>query len=93
MQPHPIAADRILDPGRAGTVRRLDCRLYNGCLDVALIEGWDGFACTFCRAYVAPTIVELRADMVAIAEMIEQPVNSEPALTRRLRVLQGGRAA
>lgn len=47
-------------------VKRLDCALYNTCLDMAYQKGWPQFGCQNCKAHQAMTVEEKVQDHVAL---------------------------
>ncbi len=54
--PNPVSR-RLIDPAESSIARRLLCRTYDTCLDVAIARDWPGFACTSCNAYVPPVLL------------------------------------
>ena len=54
--PNPVSR-RLIDPAKSAVARRLLCRTYDACLDVAIARDWPGFACTSCNAYVPPALL------------------------------------
>ena len=57
-RPHPIPHGRIEDADEAPSIRRLHCRSYDTCLDIADRAGWSGFACRGCDAFEERTAEE-----------------------------------
>ena len=51
-------------------LRRLDCRQYDGCLDIAVDNDWRGFHCNDCKAYEKQTPTEARRDYFATLEFL-----------------------
>ena len=59
-------------------VRRLDCSMYNTCLDVAVSGDWAGFGCSGCKAYEAVVDPEQRMhDILALRAAAEAAENVE----------------
>lgn len=69
--PSPVPA-YILDPERAPTTRRLDCRLYGHCLDIADREKWPGFGCSSCRCYSAISSAQKAADDERLIDVVSE---------------------
>lgn len=67
---NPIRMMAILDPNEADKFRRLGCRSYNFCLDVAASQKWEGFSCCSCSAYEPMDSEEIRRDMEGMAAML-----------------------
>jgi hypothetical protein len=70
--PNPKPAAR-LDAERADdapAVRRLNCRYYDRCLDVADVQNWPGFTCNGCDAFVPIDAEQERCDLVGMVEML-----------------------
>lgn len=49
--PLPSPCGILLSPEDAARRRKLDCRFYDKCLDIAIVERWDSFTCKKCKAY------------------------------------------
>lgn len=58
---------RTAPPGGEG--RLLDCRRYDGCLDIAIARDWPGFDCIGCPAYVPFDRAELRRQVRALVAL------------------------
>jgi hypothetical protein len=69
---NPVACHRIADPDHVDQVRRIDCRSYDRCLDVATENEWRGFHCNECRGYEARTPDERRKDMLAALRLLAE---------------------
>src|SRR6266540_3447275 len=69
---NPVACHRITDPDHVGQVRRIDCRSYDRCLDVATENEWRGFHCNECRGYEARTPDEQLKDMLAALQLLAE---------------------
>ena len=69
---NPVACRRIVDPDDVDQIRRLDCRSYDRCLDLAVEEKWRGFHCRECRGYEAPTPDEQKSDMIAALTLLAE---------------------
>jgi hypothetical protein len=52
---NPRALERAdhLSPENTEEFKRLDCRHYSACLDIAANSNWPQFHCNDCRAYEA----------------------------------------
>lgn len=72
--PH-LDAERTDD---APNVRRLNCRYYDRCLDVADVQNWPGFTCHGCDAFVPIDAEQERADLVGMVEMLIEAGIMEP---------------
>ena len=70
MSPAPAPSGRITDPDDAPRVRRLDCRRYTGCLEVAHAQDWHGFTCNGCEAHEPQSEDEARADLDGLARLL-----------------------
>lgn len=69
---NPVPNRRIKDPDQVDQVRRLDCRAYDRCLDLAVENGWRGFHCNECRGYEAPNPDEQRRDMMGALTLLAE---------------------
>lgn len=49
--PNPVATAVIMTVDNVDTYRKLDCKIYDRCLDVAVVQQWGSFACEACTAY------------------------------------------
>lgn len=61
---------RVLSTDDGGVLRKLYCKLYDNCLNVAYINSWPGFGCNECRAYIQISTFEIRRDASAIADLL-----------------------
>jgi hypothetical protein len=59
---NPVSCAGTTDPDQVTQLRRIDCRSYDRCLDLAVEQDWPGFHCNECRGYEAPTPEEQRRD-------------------------------
>lgn len=66
--PHPVEHLQILDHEDVPYVRKLHCRKYDECLDVADKKSWPGFSCERCSAYEPQDSFEAKCDEIAIIE-------------------------
>jgi hypothetical protein len=69
---NPVACHLTTDPDEAGSIRRIDCRSYDRCLDLAVESGWRGFHCKECRGYEAPTPEEQRRDYMGALTLLAE---------------------
>jgi hypothetical protein len=69
---NPVQWRRIEDPDDVDSVRRVDCRAYDRCLDLAERSGWRGFTCRQCTAYQAPTDAERQRQLTGCLELAEE---------------------
>lgn len=69
MRPNPTEHPQIHSVARVARHRRLDCRYYSRCVDVAARSGWPWFTCAAClvRDELPRELVPLR--LVATAEV------------------------
>ena len=51
-QLRPTEFAPIVDPKDVDKYRRLNCKYYEPCLDIVIQQGWTGFHCNDCKAYV-----------------------------------------
>src|SRR5690349_5763747 len=79
--PHPVRSPRIDDPDEVPKLRRLDCRNYDGCLDIAIENRWPGFTCIGCPGYQRQTAAEAKRDYFATLNFL-----AETQLLQQLRV-------
>jgi hypothetical protein len=70
--PNPTRCHRVDDPDQVAEQRRLDCRSYGACVDVAADADWRGFHCGRCAAYQPQTAAERRRDNLAILDMLAE---------------------
>ena len=68
--PSPLPTRRPLTEEEAPRLRRLHCRTYNHCLDVAARADWPGFVCVGCRALEPLTAAQEAADLDALLELV-----------------------
>lgn len=73
--PCPQPCDAFLSPDEAQKKRKLDCRFYSGCLDIAIEEKWESYHCMKCEAYEAKSKKELLAEDALLTGLIESAVN------------------
>lgn len=67
------AAD--ITPETASAVRRLDCSMYNICLDTAEKGDWPSFGCKGCQAYQAMDIEQRVYDLIGLRACDEAAEN------------------
>jgi hypothetical protein len=72
IRPRPTQAPRLEDPNLVPQHRRLDCQAYDGCIDLAVEGGWDGFHCNACQAYEPLTPQQRAKDLHSILEMLAE---------------------
>jgi hypothetical protein len=68
--PHPH--EELKDPEAAPATRRLHCRSYDACLEVADDLGWTGFTCSHCQAFEPLTDVEEYRDLRGIISLVAE---------------------
>ncbi len=68
--PSPSPSGSIKYYDEAPEVRELHCKRYNECLTVAYKLEWEGFSCQECDACVLMSREDIRADVEAIASML-----------------------
>jgi hypothetical protein len=86
--PRPTASQRIEDPDEVPALRRLGCRSYGACLDVAVENDWSGFHCGACQAYEPQTPQEAERDHVATLNFL-----AETRLLQQIRFASFGDGA
>lgn len=67
--PTPFALVKDAETGcfeDAASVKRVDCALYNECLDIAIDGNWKGFGCGECKAYCAAPQDQKYQDMLGL---------------------------
>jgi hypothetical protein len=68
--PNPVEHGQIYDPDDAPGVRKLMCRQYSACLNVADKSDWRGFSCADCFSYEQQDIFEIQRDHEAIIDRL-----------------------
>lgn len=66
----PLRAHRQDDPEAAARSRRLDCRGYDACLELAARRGWRSFHCRGCSAYAPKSASEQHHELLALLELL-----------------------
>jgi hypothetical protein len=61
---------RITKPENAAKVRRLHCRFYNACLDLAVENGWPGFTCEACEVDAHQDAMREKEDLRGLLEVL-----------------------
>ncbi len=61
-----------------GGVRKVNCRSYGRCLNLASAARWEGFNCKSCDQYVELSEDAKRSDMLGLALLIEEMMNEDP---------------
>jgi hypothetical protein len=69
---NPVPHAGTTDPDQVDALRRIDCRSYDRCLDLADEEGWAGFHCNECRGYEAPTPEEQRHSYLGALRLLAE---------------------
>lgn len=69
---NPVPHPGTIDPDQVTALRRLDCRSYDRCLDLADEQGWPGFHCNQCRGYEAPTADEQRHSYLGALRLLAE---------------------
>jgi hypothetical protein len=67
---NPVPCAATTDPDQVSQLRRIDCRSYDRCLDLAIDQDWSGFHCNQCRGYEAPTPEEQRRDYLGALTLL-----------------------
>lgn len=75
MSPNPQKLDRDLSVDSVEDFKRIDCRRYLRCLDVAAGSGWQQFHCNSCTDYDPETKVEREAAFVLMSRMLRKWAN------------------
>lgn len=65
----PIKASRIYTPDSAAQIRKLECKWYSACLEVADNNKWPGFTCKQCNGYARLSQEELERDNEGILKV------------------------
>lgn len=68
--PSPRQDVDVADPEAIEATRRLHCRFYDHCLDVADAAGWAGFSCAGCVAYDPLTAMGEKRDLRGMLELL-----------------------
>lgn len=68
--PRPRPCAQRVDPEAADATRRLHCRSYDDCLDVADAVGWAGFACDRCQAFLPLDALGEKRDLRGALELL-----------------------
>jgi hypothetical protein len=69
---NPVPHAGTIDPDQVDGLRRIDCRSYDRCLDLADEQGWPGFHCNECRGYEAPTPEERRHSYLGALRLLAE---------------------
>jgi hypothetical protein len=69
---NPVPHAGTVDPDQIDAIRRLDCRSYDRCLDVADEQGWPGFQCNECRGFEPPTAEEKRHSYLGALRLLAE---------------------
>lgn len=69
---NPVPHAGTIDPDHVDGLRRIDCRSYDRCLDLADEQGWAGFHCNECRGYEAPTPEEQRHSYLGALRLLAE---------------------
>ena len=69
-QPNPLRFAAIDESQEASGIRRLHCRSYDDCLDVACARRWPGFTCAGCDAFVPRTVEERIWDAHKLIDLV-----------------------
>jgi hypothetical protein len=70
--PRPLPCRSVEDPDHTPALRRLHCRRYGECLDVAVESAWSGFHCNGCAAFEPQAPVEARRDYLAMLRFLAE---------------------
>jgi hypothetical protein len=68
--PSPKECSLIASPDHSPAVRRLTCRRYNACLEVAVERDWVGFSCEDCKVQDLMTREEERLEIDGLAGLL-----------------------
>lgn len=71
-KPHPVPHPRITNGERAAVLRRLYCAQYQGCLDQAVAENWEGFACVACQVREVISCERVHQDLDAMGDAYQR---------------------
>jgi hypothetical protein len=66
---NPVACPATDDGEVAATVRRLDCRGYDGCLDLADRLDWESFTCHACDQYQAESARQRQVNLTGALQL------------------------
>jgi hypothetical protein len=62
----------IYEQDDADRRRKLDCRRYNTCLDIAIARDWPTFACDDCPAFARSNGEQQRHDVVQLLALLAE---------------------
>jgi hypothetical protein len=68
--PTPKECSLIASPDQSPSVRRLTCRRYNACLEIAVERDWLGFSCEDCKVQDLMTREEERLEIDGLAGLL-----------------------
>ena len=66
----PKECSLIVSPDQSPAVRRLTCRRYNACLEVAVQRDWLGFSCSDCKVEDLMSREEQRLEIDGLAGLL-----------------------
>lgn len=76
VEPLPKWHPAVRDPNLTPAVRRLHCRHYDGCLDIA--EDWPGFTCEGCKAFAPLDALGEERDLRGCFELAAEVLLHDP---------------
>jgi hypothetical protein len=68
--PAPKECSVIVSPDHSPSVRKLTCRRYNSCLEVAVDRDWLGFSCEDCKVQDLMSREEERLEIDGLAGLL-----------------------
>jgi len=68
--PRPTECPTISNPDTSTNLRRLTCRRYNACLEIAVKLDWSGFTCADCGVDDIMTREEQRLEIDGLASLL-----------------------
>lgn len=74
--PRPKKCEEIRDPEHAPLVRKLQCRSYDACLDIAVARDWPSFTCVSCDAFAQMSPEELARDVGPLHQLLGEAFRS-----------------
>ena len=94
MNPSPMPLDHAtadsLTLETVSQIKRIDCAMYNGCLDQAIAGNWPGFGCHNCKAYKAIEIDQRRLDVQGLLVVLRASENVENSTRQETRMGENG---
>lgn len=69
---NPVPCHTISNPEAVPLYRRIWCRYYDRCLTIAAREGWQGFTCNECQAFVCLTVGEVISQGIKVQDVLRR---------------------